>query len=68
MKRREDIKPLFPLKHDFTLSLGRFIQEAAMLANAVDSALTHGAIENSAVASILRERLDALRKATYGDG
>lgn len=53
----EQIKPLFELKHDYDASLERFIHEAGMLRDAVDTLLTMGV--DFPGADILKKRIGA---------
>lgn len=64
MAKREP-KPLIPLKSDFVLSLDRFVHEAGMLADAVETALKLGAVQGS-VAKMLSERVAIFKKARFG--
>ena len=66
MARKPDPKPLFPLKGDFYESLDRFIHEAGMLADVAEQAMKLGAISEK-LRPIFQERIDAFRKARFGD-
>ncbi len=66
-KRKVDnVKPLFPLKHEFIESLNRYIHEASMLADVIDTALKLGAIDTR-LSGMVIERLSAFNAARYGD-
>jgi hypothetical protein len=68
-KRKQDVKPLFPVKHEFYASLDRFTHEAGMLSDAVRQCLNlPDVIKNKAARDILQERLDAFAAARFGDG
>lgn len=59
---KDNPKPIFPLKHEFYASLDNFIHQAGMLADAVDTCLSTGAI-SPRIADMIKERLDAFNKA-----
>jgi hypothetical protein len=63
---KRPIKPIFPLKHEFDASLDRFINEAGMLADAVQTALNLKAVDEDA-RDTLQERLDAFAGARFGN-
>jgi hypothetical protein len=63
---RRPVKPIFPLKYEFDASLDRFIREAGMLADAVQTALNLKAVDEDA-RDTLQERLDAFAEARGGD-
>ena len=52
-KKAKDIKPIFPLKHEFYDALDNFIQEATMLANVARFIAEHGDLKPG-----LRRQLD----------
>jgi hypothetical protein len=66
MAKKELIKPIFPLKHEFYTSLDRFIHEAGMLNDAVRQIVRMVELPEAA-AKILQERLDAFAQARFGD-
>jgi len=66
-RKKEEPKPLFSLKHDFYESLDAVTQQGIMLIQAIEHALDLGQV-NERVAPIIRERLDAFRKALLTDG
>lgn len=67
-KRKEPIKPIFPLKHEFYASLDRFIHEAGMLAQAVEQLIDMPNVFRSDEAKkLLRERLTAFAESRFGD-
>lgn len=66
--KKDEIKPIFPIKHEFVASLDRFVHEAGMLADSVRQLLRMPeAIKNDAARTILQERLDAFAQARFGD-
>lgn len=65
-KKKEDLKPLFPLKHEFYASLDKFIHEACMLMDTVDQLLKMEKITGP-TASILSERVKAFNKIRFGN-
>jgi hypothetical protein len=66
-KQKKPPKPIFPLKHEFYASLDHFIEQAGMLADAMRTAIDHGAITNEGVKELLQQRLDAFGLARFGD-
>ena len=66
-KRKDEVKPLFPVKHEFYASLDRFAHEAGMLADAVRQTLQMpDIITKEAAREILQQRLDAFSAARFG--
>jgi len=63
--KKDPPKPLFPLKYEFAASLDRYIHEAAMMADALRTVLSHGTDSGlkSGVVELLKERLDAFDEA-----
>jgi hypothetical protein len=57
-----DLKPMFPLKHEFVGSLDRFIDKTLALRSVVEQALRLDLVKEPAK-SMLKEHLDALKKA-----
>jgi hypothetical protein len=66
MAKKEPVKPLFPLKHEFAASLDRFVHEAGMLRDAVQQLLQMGKVVGPG-AEILAERVKAFDLARFGD-
>ncbi len=66
-KKKEQPKPIFPLKHEFYESLDHLLQQAINLMQAVDQAIELGAIKAGPVADMLRDRSTAMRKAMSED-
>lgn len=64
-KRKEETKPLFPLKGEFYASLDHFANMAGMLSDAAQQAIDLGAVTGPA-AKILKERVDAFEAARFG--
>ncbi len=62
MKKKPDPKPLFPLKHDFYVSLDRYIQTSGTLASLLGTAIRLGAVQESIVPS-LQKALDDFEAA-----
>lgn len=65
-KRKEPPKPIFPLKHDFYASLDHLLQEVMMLHQTCSQLIELGKVEGAS-AEILRERVEAVRKAMSED-
>jgi hypothetical protein len=66
MAKKEPVKPLFPIKHEFTASLDRFVHEAGMLRDCVHQLLQMGKIVGPG-AEIIAERIKAFDLACFGD-
>jgi len=66
MNKPKDVKPMMPLKHDFVASLDRFINEAGLLADAVESALQLGAV-NDRARKLVEDRIKAFQRARWGE-
>ena len=66
MAKKEPIKPIFPIKHEFEASLTRFLHEAGMLHDTVRQLLKMGKFDGPAK-SIIEERLKAFHEARFGD-
>lgn len=66
MAKKEPPKPLFPLKHEFYVSLDAFTHEAGMLADMVRQCIHLGAVDQKAIAP-LQERLNAFAAIRFGD-
>lgn len=64
--KKDPIKPLFPLKHEFVESLDAYTQAAGNLASAIGIVLRGGDLK-PAVAAIIKERLDAFDAARSND-
>jgi hypothetical protein len=62
MAKKKDLKPLFAIKHDFYDSLDNTLAQGINLIQAVESALELDQI-NQRVVPIVKERLDAFKKA-----
>lgn len=65
-RKHDDTKPFSPLRHEFVASLDRYVIEAGMLADSVQTVLTLGAIDQSLV-EIIQGRLRAFNIARFGD-
>lgn len=67
-RKKEELKPLFSLKHDFCASLDHVLQEAIMLMQAVDQAVDlSGDKMNTVIRDALTLRSAAMRKALMSD-
>jgi hypothetical protein len=66
MKKKPDPKPFFPLKHDFCVSLDRYIQTSGTLAGLLGTAIRLGAVQESIVPS-LQKALDDFNAARSDD-
>lgn len=62
---KEQVKPLFPLKHDFVKSLERYTHKAGMLADAVQTLIDLNALTAKA-ADTLRPLLKEFDEARNG--
>lgn len=58
-------KPLFPLKATFYDSLNNYVQQVTLLESALESILLLPNAVVPGAAKIIRERLDALAKASH---
>lgn len=65
-KSKEQVRPIFEVKHEFVASMDRFVHEAGMLRDAVRQLLQMGKFPDS-VRGILEERLKAFDIARTGD-
>lgn len=66
MTKKEEPRPMFPVKHEFYASLDRFIHEAGMLADSLRTVLRHADGIKPGIATLLQERLDAFDHARTG--
>lgn len=66
-KKSEPPKPIYPIKYEFYASLDNFLQQAGMLADVIDQIVKLGAITNEGAKKAIQERLDAFRKARFGE-
>jgi hypothetical protein len=66
-KKFKPIKPMFPLKHEFTDSLDLCLQQAITLITAVRTVLELKQVDASAAVK-LRECLDTFEAAMFGKG
>lgn len=67
-KKKDPIKPIFPLKHEFVDSLTHLLHEAGMLMTTVETLIEHPTlVRQQKGLDMLKERAAALRLAMYGD-
>lgn len=66
-RKKEPTKPLFAVKYDFYASLDEVANTAIVLIQAIETALDLKQIGDAAE-PIVREKLDAFRKALLTDG
>lgn len=66
VRRKEELKPFFSVKHDFTESLDEYIRQGELLSNLVRELLKPHSVIPESAATVLRERLEAYDKAKYG--
>jgi len=66
-KKLDQVKPLFPLKHEFVASIDKFIHEATMLRDCARQLLEMSVITGNA-AGIVKERIAAFDAAKFGEG
>lgn len=65
-KKAKDIKPIFPLKHEFYDALDNFIQEATMLANTARFIAENGGLKPG-LKQQLEKQLEAFSAARHSD-
>ena len=65
-KKAKDIKPIFPLKHEFYDALDNFIQEATMLANTARFIAENGGLKPG-LRQQLEKQLEAFNAARHSN-
>lgn len=65
-RKKDPPKPIYPLVHEFQDSVHDVLLKAGMLMTACETLLDMGRVDIGSMPA-LRERVDALKQAMYGD-
>jgi hypothetical protein len=68
MAKKNPPKPLLTVKFEFVEALDNVVAQSINLITLCESILEHEQIKTKGIADMLRERLDAFRKAMLTDG
>ena len=66
-RKKEALKPLFSVKHDFVESLDHFAQASITFLQAVETALQLGQVKEGPAKDLLQEQVKAFRAALTSD-